>query len=140
MITICLFHCFFLQHFLITYFVLSNIFFFSLLFFSLVYNFLYYVCSMAVDVENFLLIITFFALFLTISEQQSDELASELRVGTMHIICHWIPLCRKIATIWHSLISAKCLWRLNSGCEQSRGRSWIVHFSSGNTDVYKMGS
>lgn len=39
---------------------------------------------MAVDVENFLLIITFFALFPTISEQQSDELASELRVGTMH--------------------------------------------------------
>ena len=31
-------------------------------------------------------------------------------------VCHWIPLCRKNGTHWHSLMLAEHLW---SGCEYS---------------------
>jgi len=34
-------------------------------------------------------------------------------------VCHWIPLCRKNGTLWHSLTLTERLWRPNSGCEHN---------------------
>ena len=34
-------------------------------------------------------------------------------------VCHWIALCRKNDTNWHSSIIAELWWIPNSGCEDS---------------------
>ena len=59
-------------------------------------------------------------------------------------VCHWILQYRKDGTQWHSSVLAECLWRPNSGCEQSEAVSGVFRqwwqqqwVTSTGIDLYK---
>ena len=53
-----------------------------------------------------------------VAEEWSDKVAFDMEVH-MKKTCHWIPLCGKNGTHWHSLTLTEQLWRPTSGYEHS---------------------
>ena len=59
------------------------------------------------------------------ADGQSDQKGVWHRSMDEAKVWNWIPPCRKNCTHWHSLMLAECLWRPNSGCENSEAVSGV---------------